>query len=390
MGEITTWRRLLTEEATDLIAQVESKPDLGSPAVVERLRRDYPDWSVSEAIELVTARRRAARKFSSANTLLCDLQGVEQATSQLVGDWKAQRFGDRPVLDLCCGIGGDAMALARRGEVVGVDESEIRSLMCGHNAGIEMRVENVCETAINLPLVHIDPARRVESTRRRSWRLEDLKPDLESISKIIGCAEGGAIKLGPGIPRDLDLPGQELTIEFIAEGGTLVQSVLWCGALAQSTYSRQATDVSRGLTLTGDPSFTPVREGFGNVLLVPHPAIERAELVHEAIGTVDAGELAPGLGILGSDERVDNGWFDHFEIEEVFPPRESRIKAWLRDRGAGRVVVRTRDQAVDADRWTRMFQGKGDQEIVLFGLRLGRKVVVIATRRGTQGSDGAP
>ena len=125
-----------------------------------------------------------------------------------------------------------------------------------------------------------------------------------------------------------------------------------------------------------------MREGFGTVLLVPHPAIERAELICEAVGEVDAGELAPGLGILGSDEYISNGWFDHFEIEEIFPPRESRIKAWLRKRGAGRVIVRTRDQAVDADRWTRMFQGKGDQEIILFGLRLGRKVVVIATRRG--------
>ena len=81
---------------------------------------------------------------------------------------------------------------------------------------------------------------------------------------------------------------------------------------------------------------------------------------------------------------------DNFEIEEVLPPRESRIKAWLRARNAGRVVVRTRDQAVDADRWTRMFQGKGDEEIILFGLRLGRKVVVIAARRGAQGSKSNP
>ena len=382
MGTLTSWQRLLTEEARDLLAQIESHPDLGVPAVVERLRRDFSEWSVAEAIELITARRRAVRKFPLHKDLLCDLQGVEQATSQRVAEWKAQRFQGHGVLDLCSGIGGDAMALSQRGEVVGVDESEIRCLMCGHNAGIEMRAEDVCDTAIDMPYVHIDPARRVESTRRRSWRLEDLRPSLESISTVLEQTEGAAIKLGPGIPRDFELPGHQTTTEFIAEAGTLVQSVVWSGALAHSSFSRRATDVSMQCSLEGEPAPAPVREGFGTVLLVPHPAIERAELICEAVGEVDAGELAPGLGILGSDEYISNGWFDHFEIEEIFPPRESRIKAWLRKRGAGRVIVRTRDQAVDADRWTRMFQGKGDKEIILFGLRLGRKVVVIATRRG--------
>ena len=390
MGTLTSWRRLLTEEAQDLLSQIDSQSDLGVPAVVERLRRDYPDWSVAEAIELITARRRAARKFPDHKALLCDLQGVEQATSQLVAEWKAQRFQNHGVLDLCSGIGGDAMALSQRGEVIGVDESEIRCLMCGHNAGIDMRVEDVCETSIDLPYVHIDPARRIESIRRRSWRLEDLRPSLDSIIAIIGQTEGAAVKLGPGIPRDLELPGQAITTEFIAEGGTLVQSVVWCGALAHNAFSRRATDVSSGRTLEGNPGPSPVREGFGSVLMVPHPALERAGLIHEAVGDAMAGELAPGLGILGSDESVTNGWFDNFEIEEVLPPRESRIKAWLRARNAGRVVVRTRDQAVDADRWTRMFQGKGDEEIILFGLRLGRKVVVIAARRGAQGSKSNP
>ena len=40
--------------------------------------------------------------------------GWEQATDELIAAYKASRFpADGPVADLCCGIGGDLLVLAR-------------------------------------------------------------------------------------------------------------------------------------------------------------------------------------------------------------------------------------------------------------------------------------
>jgi hypothetical protein len=354
------------------------------------MRLKFPDAPVAEALELVMARRRAQRKFPNASSLICDRQGVEQATSRRVADWKAERFGDLPVLDLCSGIGGDAMSLARRGETVGVDHSEVRALMCEHNAGISVRTEDVTTTAIDKPLVHIDPARRDEATRRRSWRLQDLQPGLEEIASITTRCEGAAIKLGPGLPRDVKLPDPDATIEFIAEGGSLVQALAWCGGLRTEGVLRRASEVILGLSVEGDPAPPPYRASVGQRLLVPHPALERAELISKALEDPHAGELAPGLGILSTDLAVESPWFEEFEVLDVLPPREAKVRRWLEQRNAGGVVVRTRDHAIDAEKWTRRVQGRGENEFVLFGLRLVQKVVVFATRRLLQPDPSAP
>ena len=388
--QLDSWRYLSSSEAAGLLEAAAAAGEQPTPASIDRMRLEFPDAPIAEALELVMARRRAQRKFPDASALICDRQGVEQATSRRVADWKAERFGDLPVLDLCSGIGGDAMSLARRGETVGVDHSEVRALMCEHNAGISVRTEDVTTTAIDKPLVHIDPARRDEATRRRSWRLQDLQPSLEEIASITTRCDGAAIKLGPGLPRDVKLPDPDATIEFIAEKGSLVQAVAWCGGLRTTGALRRASDVVLELSVEGDPAPPPYRDSVGQRLLVPHPALERAELISKALEDPHAGELAPGLGILSTDLAVESPWFEEFEVLDVLPPREAKVRRWLEDRNAGGVVVRTRDHAIDAEKWTRRVQGRGEIEFVLFGLRLVQKVVVCATRRVLQRGSSAP
>ena len=382
--DMNEWQFLLTEQAGPLCTAVEAVGADPRPADIDRLRKAYPDQPVAAALELVMARRRARQKFPTAASLLCDRQGVEQATSAQVADYKARRFGDGPVMDLCCGIGGDAMSLARRGETIGVDSSDVRALMCRHNAGIDVRCQDVADLVVETPLVHIDPARRDEATGRRSWSLADLQPGLETIASISGQCDGAAIKLGPGIPRELTLPDPHATVEFIAEGSALVQAVVWCGSLATPGASRRATDIARGISIEGIPLSLPQRSTPGSHLMVPHPAIERSQLMANVLDRCAYGELAPGLGILSAEEPFDSPWFEEFEILETLPPREDRVGRWLSQYGAGAVVVRSRDQAIDAEGWSRRLQGTGEEEVVLFGLRLGKKIRVFATRRLSQ------
>lgn len=375
------WLYLSTPEASPLVRAVEEISSPPSANAIATLRRTFDQEDVRFAIDLVGARKLGAGKFPNRPHLLCDRQGIEQASSEQTAVWKARRFEAQPVLDLCCGIGGDAMALAARGPTVGVDRSPARAMMCHVNAGIETRTEDVMDVVLDAPLVHIDPARRDEVSGTRRWALEALEPSVSSIASIVNAVEGGAIKLGPGLGRDEALPFGDTTLEFLAEGGSIVQAVVWFGALATAGRSRRASDAATGISIEGEPQRPEYGSTIGRFLLTPHVAIERAELLPQAIGSLDARELAPGLGLLSCDEPSTTPWFSCFKIDAVMPPRLTKIKAWLREHDAGRVVIRTRDHAIDADTWTRSLQGSGETDFVLFGLRLGKKIVVLATQR---------
>ncbi len=59
---------------------------------------------------------------------------LEQATDEVVAAYKAGRFPPgRLMVDFCCGIGGDLLALASRGPVLGVDRDPVLALLAGAN-----------------------------------------------------------------------------------------------------------------------------------------------------------------------------------------------------------------------------------------------------------------
>ena len=58
--------------------------------------------------------------------------GLEQATDAWVARYKATRFPAGQLLaDLCCGIGGDLMALSERGPTRGVDRDPVAAICAG-------------------------------------------------------------------------------------------------------------------------------------------------------------------------------------------------------------------------------------------------------------------
>src|SRR5262245_50824846 len=96
-------------------------------ALQKRLRREYSDRLVSAAFSLCELRRRAAAKFTRGAEMWFDRRGLEQATSGAVARHKSKRFQGN-VLDLCCGIGGDSIALAEHCVVTAVDSNPIACL----------------------------------------------------------------------------------------------------------------------------------------------------------------------------------------------------------------------------------------------------------------------
>src|ERR1700746_2210369 len=85
----------------------------GDLALAVRLRRDYPADLVAAATAQHELRLAAGAKFGRAMEMLFTRAGYEQSSSEPIARHRAARFGDTSrIADLCCGIGGDLIALA--------------------------------------------------------------------------------------------------------------------------------------------------------------------------------------------------------------------------------------------------------------------------------------
>src|ERR1700761_6614246 len=110
-------------------------------AVAAALRREYPASLAAAAVAQHELRLAARKKFSRAMEMLFTRAGYEQSSSETIARHRAARFsGARRVADLCCGIGGDLIALAAAPEaaatVLAADRDEVQARLARHNAGV--------------------------------------------------------------------------------------------------------------------------------------------------------------------------------------------------------------------------------------------------------------
>ena len=153
-----------------------------------RLTKRYPADLARAAIETVLLRRKAARKFMHPEGMFFTRETLEQATAEPIARHRAARFaGLGVVADLCCGIGGDALALASVVHVVAVDRDPLHLRMCGLNLealGLADRATLLEGDVLTLALppidgAFIDPDRRTEG--RRVLGVERYAPPLSAV-----------------------------------------------------------------------------------------------------------------------------------------------------------------------------------------------------------------
>ncbi len=377
-AELAAWRKLATIEGVQLVERVAD----GAPTIAEmtRLRRTWAPEEVAAAIELARARAKALHKWPDRHALFADVPGIEMASSAHAARWKARRFAahSSPALDLCCGVGGDLMALAERGvDAEGVELDPLRAWMASRNASRPVRAVDAESLDFTGALVHLDPSRRsVEG--KRTIRYADISPGPAFVERIANEAKGAAIKLMPGIHPN-ELPGGE--VEYLSEEGRLTQAVLWTGVLAGETATR-ATMADRAISFTGDAASTPAYGEFDTFVYAPDPALERAGLLG---AFCDAHALAmphPHAGILTGPEAIDSPWLARFRVLEELPWSRKRVKAALGAHGAGIVEVKTRGRVIDTDAEQMALRNEGSRILTVFVVRLGDQGIraVIAER----------
>jgi len=397
------WQLLATAANTPLI-QAASTTVATDVAAISRLRRLGDAPLVNLSLDLASARRKLSMKWPErGDTLFADPSGAEMASSQLAASHKAQRFvsilgKDARILDLCTGIGGDAMALTEAGlRVLAVDHDPIRAWMSARNAGCDSRACDVLDTTLPSHPFHLDPSRRDSGTHKRLFTLEDHQPPPEVWRELISRHRAGAIKLGPGInPAAIAAyipPETPHELEFLSERGRLTQCIAWLGPLARvparSTESQAQpstlhtatllTDTSTN-TLSGQPSEPPIA-ALARYLVESDASIERAHLLGELCERFDLHALHPGLGLLTGDNPPVSPFCTSFEVLAHTPWSEKQTRAWLREHDAGVIEIKTRDKAVEPDALQLRLRGEGVVPFTVFVLRWGTELQVTITKR---------
>jgi SAM-dependent methyltransferase len=332
-----------------------------------KLRERYPAEMVAAALTLHELRVRAGAKFERAKEMFFTRAGYEQASSEPAARHRAGRLARHErVADLCCGIGGDLIALGDHVHVTAVDRDPLHLRMALANAdvyGVRARVEGAEADIREVDLsrydaAFIDPARRSEQGRLGANATE---PPLDFCFGLAEHVPAVAIKAAPGIERELVPEGWEL--EFVAEGRDLKESVLWSPALAG--VSRRATLLPDGtsfLPVAGDP--VPVLPP-GRYLLDPNPAITRAELVEDLARSLGAWKIDERIAFLSCEDDPRSLWTRSLLVIESLPWRVKEIAARLRALDIGAVDIRRRGLAGDVEQIRKQLKLGGSRRATL-------------------------
>ncbi|MGW1746050.1 class I SAM-dependent methyltransferase [Streptomyces sp. NPDC002092] len=371
---------LLTPEGRILLDEVRGTAPADELAVATRLRRGHPAELVSAALGQTRLRQRAAAKFGTedAERMFFTPNGVEQSTRASVATYRAERLkalGVTSLADLCCGIGGDAIALARAGiRVLAVDRDAATAAVARANADalglaelIEVREADVTEVDTSgYDAVFVDPARR--GGRGRIFDPEAYSPPLSwAVEAARKASRAAALKVAPGIPHEA-VPA-DAEAEWISDGGDVKEAVLWFGPQVTPGAVR-ATLLPGPRTLLGkglpDPQVRPV----GRYLYEPDGAVIRAHLVAEVAEQLDGGLVDATIAYITADELRPTPYATAYEITDQLPFNVKKLKALLRERGVGILTVKKRGSAVEPEELRKKVKPQGPGSATVFLTRV--------------------
>jgi predicted RNA methylase len=317
-------------------------------------------------------RTRAAAKFSRAADMFFTADGLEQASTEVVSRHRRRRYQDcAAVADLCCGIGGDLVALAADARVTAVDTDPVHLWMARHNAEVYDVAEHVTTREgdvreadlTGIDAVFIDPARRSEAGRRR---VGDSEPPLAWCLDLTRVVARVGIKAAPGLPHEVVPAGWEQ--EFVAVGRDLKEAALWSPALA--TAARRATVLPAGDTLTSAPGGPVAVREPAEFLLDPNPAVTRAGLVEELARLVEADKIDDRIAFLTLESEVHTPFARTLRVIDSGPWNQKQLPGRLRQLDIGSVDIRRRGLAGDVDALHRKLRLSGSRRATLVMTRV--------------------
>ncbi|GGT24540.1 methyltransferase domain-containing protein [Nonomuraea spiralis] len=372
--DLDAFGELLTPRGQRALAEAAELAGADPVAAATRLRRTYDAALTSAALTQAALRERARAKFGAdAEAMYFTPHGLEQSTRKEVAAHRARRMGGGArVIDACCGVGGDLLALARAGcDVDAVDLDPLTVAVARANAdalGLADRVRvSVGDAAQVRPeeydALFADPARR--SGKGRTFDPMAYSPPWPVVLDLVARAPRACLKVAPGIPYEF-IP-EDAEAEWVSYKGEVKEATLWTGP--GIGVARRATLLPTGHTLAATGVEAPVGP-MGRYVYEPDGAAIRAHLVGEVAEMINGRLADPMIAYITADEPADTPWATGYEVDEVMPFSLKRLRAALRERRIGNVTIKKRASAIDIERLRTDLRLSGDKSGIVILTRI--------------------
>ncbi|MFC4111430.1 THUMP-like domain-containing protein [Nonomuraea zeae] len=419
--DLDAFTELLTPRGQRALAEAGELTGKDPVAAATTLRKTYDAALTSAALTQAGLRERAKAKFGAdAERMYFTPHGLEQSTRAEVAEHRARRLvalhhAGSPeatqaprVVDACCGIGGDLLALARAGcTVTAVDTDPLTVAVARANVeafglgdAVTVTVGDAAEVEPEAyDVLFADPARR--TSRGRTFDPMAYSPPWPVVLDLAGRARLACLKVAPGIPYEF-IP-EDAEAEWVSYKGEVKEAALWIGqgvgsrtptpdgqtqgtdAQSQGAQGpgeevrgpgRRATLLPGGHTLTATGVQAPAGPA-GRYVYEPDGAAIRAHLVGEVTEMVNGRLLDPMIAYITGDAPIDTPWASRYEIEEVMPFSLKRLRTALRERQIGNVTIKKRGSAVDIERLRSDLRLNGKNSAVIILTRIADKPSVL-------------
>lgn len=368
---------LATEAGARLLAEVATTP-APRPADVDQWRKHAPASAVAAAIRLAACRIRARAKFTRADHMWLAPVALEQSTAELVARHKARRFeAGSLVVDLCAGIGGDAIALAERSNVLAVDADPGMCRRLAWNTAVydvAQRVLPIQARAERFSIprgawVHVDPDRRAAG-RSRARAIAEYAPGLDFLRDVGRRCPAGAIKLSPASDFAAAFGDPEFEVELVSLNGECKEATVWFGAAA--TCRRRATRLPENVTWTnqdGGWESMPMDEikiaPVSSYLYDPDPALLRSGLLDAFARTHRLNRIAAGVDYLTGDSLIDSPFLAAFEVGSVHRLDLKQLRRLVVDQDIGPLEIKVRGLRLTPETLRGRLRARGTQPATL-------------------------
>ncbi len=401
---------LMSTDADDILHQVKSafEENINPVRIAKSLRKDTSATRSALVMEQAQLRIRGKTKFSRAGKMFFTRRGLEQASGKRLAAYKATRFADLSFVgDLCCGIGGDLIELARRADknkrkdstgspskTVGIDLDDLTCLFARHNLQAYSQDANNAQVECvdfgkfdmsRLDGLHVDPDRR---KNQRTVHGNRFSPNLEDVFSRAGDKCSLSVKVAPATPWANYFPAG-IQREWIGDHRECKQQVLWLGPATDKPGHRTATRVNKNGTFNqisvNEADLDQTVEVFDSVLdfiYEPHPTVLAAKLTDFVAQKNGLRRFTSSIAYLTGEQSVDDPLLTRFEVLETLKLSLRQTHKLLQRLDVGEIEVKKRGiETVTATQFSRL-KLDGPNFATVFLTRLGKtRIAIIAKRK---------
>ncbi|MFX0083415.1 MAG: hypothetical protein ACFE94_16840 [Candidatus Hodarchaeota archaeon] len=365
-------------------------------AFLERKGLSKPE--IEKILEEVHIKVKGKKKFPRANLMKFDREGLAQASSKYVAEYRTWKMRQRlgPInssLDVGSGVGGDTIAMGMRWKVYSVEIDPSTMEMLKHNVSVynlEKNVDFILGDILNLiddkkfqdkikeiDCIFFDPSRR--SQGKRTVKIEEYDPPLELVEKLKQFSENVCVKIAPGVDLSY-LTTYDCDIEVISYKGEVKETVLWFGKfkIKLEKNSIIATKLPEKITLIQESLDykIPISE-YKNYIYEPDPAFIKAHLIGDIAKKYNLFQMSNKIAYLTSDSFIDTPILKSYNVLAYTNLDYYSINEKLNELNLGKMDFKARGVSIDLKHIHNKVRGTGKNRGLIIFTKISNKPCAI-------------